>query len=187
MIRFLFSYSKVKKINHLKLSKWAPESMIYATAIVGDENENLWQLKLLLSFLGMIGITKAHWQASSGILEFPWKSDNLSGAHRHFLQNSMWVLVLACAWIIKFSRLPHGANVNVFPLLKTTKTYVHAHQWILTLHSVWTTCVTYSEHPAWLFSLKALCLFGDACSNIVLSLVSPHKVRCEDKHQSLLA
>lgn len=104
--------------------------MIYATAIVGDENENLWLLKLLLSFLGMIDITKAHWQGNSGKSRVSMEIGQPVRTHR--LQNSMCVLVLACAWFIKFSRLPHEANVNVVQLLKTMKA-----------------CMLTSEQPVW--------------------------------------
>lgn len=138
-------------------------------------SENLWLLKLLLSFLGMIDNTKAHWQASS------WKSRvsmEIGQPVRHTVSKQRWC---ACVWIIKFSRLPHGANVDAVPLLKTMSRWVCAHWWIPTLLVFWRTCVTYSEHRARLFSLKSLSLFGDGCSNIVLSLVSPHQVRCEGR------
>lgn len=173
MMRFLFSCSKVEKMNHLKLNRehnlcrsycrrreWKSVTTKITVIIPGND----WHYK--------DSLTSKQWDSGVSMeIGQPFRRSQTLAPKQH---------VCACARIIEFSRLPHGANVNVFPLLKTTKTHVVAHRWILTLHSVWTTWVTYSEHPAWLFSLTALCLFGGGCSNIVLSPhTHTHKVRCE--------
>lgn len=112
------------------------------------------------------------WQYKSSLttkqLEILSFHGNWTTCHAHTQSlNSMYVIV--CALIIKFSRLPHGTHVDTVLLLKTWSICVRIHWWILT-QLVWTTYVTYSEHPTWLFSLRSLHLFGDGFSNIVLSL-----------------
>lgn len=132
-------------------------------------------LKLLLSFLGMIDITKAHWQASG------WKFGVSMEIRQPVRRTHSLLTARVCLWLfvgksLNLAGWHTGANVEVAPLLKTNRR-VRARSPVNSgAVGAWTNCDTFSTSRATLQAEISLPLWT-WLSNNVLSLVSLRQVR----------